>query len=73
MDSRRGLSATSTPSQQPGTPYDSDEGAFVADTPAVLISPVKTRKCRQDVFNKSDKEVWELSDEEIIGVWLYNS
>jgi hypothetical protein len=72
MAPRRPFTASVTPPQQAGTPYDSDEGTFAADTPAVLISPVKSRKRRQDIVSKSDEEVWDLTDQEIIGVLLQN-
>ena len=72
MAPRRAFPASVTPPQNSSTPYDSDEPAFAVDTPAVLISPVKARKRRQDIVNKSDAEVWHLSDKEIIGMSLFS-
>ena|SRR6266487_3266920 len=72
MGPRRAVPASVTPPQQSSTPYDSDDPTFAADTPAVLISPVKARKRRQDIASKSDKDVWNLRDQEIIGVSLYS-
>jgi hypothetical protein len=34
---------------------------------AVLISPVKARAAKRGIANKSDLEVWDLPDSEIIG------
>ncbi len=35
--------------------------------PAILISPVKARAAKRGIAGKSNSEVWELSDSEIIG------
>ena len=37
---------------------------------AVLISPVKARAAKRGIANKSDLEVWDLPDNEIIGARL---
>jgi hypothetical protein len=39
--------------------------------PAVLISPVKAGAAKQGIANKSDKDVWSLLDNDIIGEWLF--
>ena len=39
--------------------------------PAVLISPVKARAAKRGIANKSDKDVWSLPDNDIIGEWLF--
>ena len=39
--------------------------------PAILISPVKARAAKQGIANKSDKDVWSLPDNVIIGEWLF--
>jgi hypothetical protein len=46
---------------------DSEPDVDLPDQPAVLISPVKARAAKQGIVNKSDAEVWGLSDNEIIG------
>jgi hypothetical protein len=45
-------------------PTSSDE-----DTPAVLNSPVKPRRKKLTVNDKTDLEAWELQDEVIIGAF----
>jgi hypothetical protein len=39
--------------------------------PAILISPVKARAAKRGIANKSDKDVWSLPDNDIIGEWLF--
>jgi len=39
--------------------------------PAILISPVKAQAVKRGIANKSDKDVWSLPDNDIIGVWLF--
>ena len=43
------------------------------DLPAVLISPIKARAAKKSVVNKTDTEVWHLSDHEIIGMYLFST
>ena len=51
-------------------PADSDSDSSQAG-PAVLISPVKARAAKRGIANKSDKDVWNLPDNDIIGEWLF--
>jgi len=51
-------------------PADSDSDSS-QDGPAVLISPVKARAAKRGIANKSDKDVWNLPDNDIIGEWLF--
>ena len=51
-------------------PADSDSDSSQAG-PAVLISPVKARAGKRGISNKSDKDVWSLPDNDIIGEWLF--
>ena len=51
-------------------PVDSDSDSSQAG-PAVLISPVKARAAKRGIANKSDKDVWNLPDNDIIGEWLF--
>jgi hypothetical protein len=51
-------------------PADSDSDSSQAG-PAILISPVKARAVKQGIANKSDKDVWSLPDNDIIGEWLF--
>ena len=51
-------------------PADSDSDSSQAG-PAVLISPVKARAAKRGIANKSDKDVWSLPDNDIIGDWLF--
>lgn len=51
-------------------PTDSDSDSSQAG-PAVLISPVKARAAKRGIANKSDKDVWSLPDNDIIGEWLF--
>jgi hypothetical protein len=37
----------------------------------LLISPVKAQAAKQGIANKSDKDVWSLLDNDIIGEWLF--
>jgi hypothetical protein len=39
--------------------------------PAILISPVKAQAAKRGIANKSDKDVWSLPDNDIIGEWLF--
>jgi hypothetical protein len=39
--------------------------------PAIHISPVKARAVKQGIANKSDKDVWSLPYNDIIGEWLF--
>ena len=39
--------------------------------PAILISPVKAWAAKRGIANKSDKDVWSLPDNDIIGEWLF--
>lgn len=45
-----------------------DDGDHTGNIPAVLISPVKARAAERGLANKSDLEIWDLPDSEIIGV-----
>ena len=47
---------------------DSDDGNHNEPLAAVLISPVKARAAKRGIANKSDLEVWDLPDSEIIGM-----
>ena len=47
-------------------PADSDSDSSQAG-PAVLISPVKAWAAKRGIANKSDKDVWSLPDNDIIG------
>ena len=44
-----------------------DDGDHNEPLAAVLISPVKARAAKRGITNKSDREVWDLPDSEIIG------
>lgn len=44
-----------------------DDGDHIGPLAAVLISPVKARAAKRGIANKSDLEVWDLPDSEIIG------
>ena len=47
---------------------DSDDDRDLNEPPAaVLISPVKARAAKRGIANKTDLEVWDLPDSEIIG------
>jgi hypothetical protein len=49
-----------------------DSDSDISQTgPAILISPVKARTAKQGIANKSDKDVWSLPDNDIIGEWLF--
>jgi hypothetical protein len=48
--------------------YDSDSSQ---PGPAIPISPVKARAVKRGIANKSDKDVWSLPDNDIIGEWLF--
>ena len=39
--------------------------------PAILTSPVKAQAVKWGIANKSDKDVWNLPDNDIIGEWLF--
>jgi hypothetical protein len=39
--------------------------------PAILISPVKAQAAKRRIANKSDKDIWSLPDNDIIGEWLF--
>jgi hypothetical protein len=39
--------------------------------PAILISPVKAQGAKQKIANKSNKDIWSLPDNDIIGEWLF--
>jgi hypothetical protein len=53
-----------------GDSESDDDGNHTGNEPlaAVLISPVKARAAKRGIANKSDLEVWDLPDSEIIGV-----
>ena len=51
-------------------PADSDSDSSQAG-PAILISPVKAWAVKRGIANKSDKDVWSLPDNDIIGEWLF--
>jgi len=55
MDKQHQLEAESADQDQP------------SPGPAILISPVKARAAKWEIAGKSNSEVWELSDSEIIG------
>jgi hypothetical protein len=44
-----------------------DDGDLNEPLAAVLISPVKARAAKRGIANKTDLEVWDLPDSEIIG------
>lgn len=49
-----------------------DSDSDISQTgPAILISPVKARAAKRGIANKSDKDVWSLPDNDIIGEWLF--
>ena len=62
--------AFASPTAPALVPADSDSDSSQAG-PAVLISPVKAQAAKQGIANKSDKDVWSLPDNEIIGEWLF--
>ena len=51
-------------------PADSDSDSSQAG-PAILISPVNARAAKRGIANKSDKDVWSLPDNDIIGEWFF--
>jgi hypothetical protein len=64
--------ASGAAAPEPAQPLfeDSDSDTPQLDQPAVLISPIKARAARRDTASKTDIEVWDLSDNEIIGEYL---
>jgi hypothetical protein len=53
-----------------GVQVDSDSDSSQSG-PAILISPVKAQAAKRGIVNKSDKDVWSLPDNDIIGEWLF--
>jgi hypothetical protein len=39
--------------------------------PATPISPVQAQAAKHEIANKSNKDVWSLPDNDIIGEWLF--
>ena len=60
--------------QRPTAPalvqVDSDSDS-IQPGPAILVSPVTARAAKWGIANKSNKDVWSLPDNKIIGEWLF--
>jgi hypothetical protein len=64
------LPAAAAPPTAP-TPVQVDSDSDSSQPgPAILISPVKAQAAKWGIANKSDKDVWSLPDNDIIGEWL---
>jgi hypothetical protein len=66
------ISREATPATQPTTPEPGIDSDDKITTPIIIASPVKRRqrKDADSICTKIDSEVWDLTDEAIIGKLL---